>query len=354
MASIFYTRPPSTSSSAGATADATGGNVPPDCTSWSPSSGAIVLVDCGKTVKFCDALSHDEVLGSYKNTYDVRPVQYCPRSNKILALVDDGSERLAVWNLSTNGLRILSGASKHQLVCINSAGTRLITYRTTSDYAVMWDLETGSELFRLDKEAHAHIHFCFTVDDSRIVFEEIDEQGIMSVNVWGADADEPLLTVVLPPSVLVQCKGVSSSSNSQLIGVWTEGEIYVFDINTGIVSLHLAKDCLEFCFGCDDTCIIIIFHDHSCTRTHIEAYRIEDGSLLYGLIHRVEFSGGILRVLPGPSSVYIFGMTCYKDDLVCEFDSASGQMRRSVTKVAKSDNNVLTDIYLAIPTSILL
>jgi WD40 repeat protein len=167
------------------------------CTGTAPgilssASGAFMMTqDRDNVFRLFDALSQ-EVLWMCGSRKELELIEYCPVSNKIVARATVFEPetaktcQLAVWDLNTGNMLLLPKATQRLIVrCINHAGTR-ITVSEGSEYCRIWDMDSGSELFRFQLNAmYSSMACCFARDDSKVAIVGHTSGGtVIVIDVW--------------------------------------------------------------------------------------------------------------------------------------------------------------------------
>jgi WD40 repeat protein len=275
------------------------------CTGTAPgiltsASGAFMMTqDKDNVFRLFDALSQ-EVLWMCDSRKELELIEYCPVSNKILARVTvlepetAKAYQLAVWDLNTGNMLLLPKATQRLIVrCINHAGTRIIVSEG-SEYYRIWDMDSGSELFRFQLNAmYSSMACCFARDDSKvaIVGHTLGGTNIV-IDIWEVAprlGHQMFSTNVKSSSLICQ---VTSSCNNKVFAMATYHDIFVVDLSSANVSklLVTAEFWYGICFGCDDCCIVALSF---CGSQALGVYRIADSVTLFRV--PVQFYRAILE-----------------------------------------------------------
>jgi hypothetical protein len=307
------------------------------CTSTAPgilssASGAFMMTqDRDNVFRLFDALSQ-EVLWMCGSRKELELIEYCPVSNKIVARATVFEPetaktcQLAVWDLNTGNMLLLPKATQRLIVrCINHAGTR-ITVSEGSEYYRIWDMDSGSELFRFQLNAmYSSMACCFARDDSKvaIVGHTLGGTNIV-IDIWevAPRLGHQMFSTNVKSSGLI-CQ-VTSSCNNKVFAMATYHDIFVVDLSSANVSklLVTAEFWYGICFGCDDSCIVTLSLDDGSQALGV--YRIADSVTLFRVpvqFYRANFG----RILVAVSSkIYLIVREGGPRRTVCVFDYATG------------------------------
>jgi WD40 repeat protein len=328
-----------------------------------PSCGAFVMTqDDEYRFRLYDANSQ-EVLWVCHSRKEFALMGYCPMSKKIVGMIRsnrDGMDvfrDLAVWNLNTGNIILLSDESVHGLhisFSVSRAGTRLLAILSTT--IMMWDLDSGRELIR----CYARYTFgepdacCFTTDDTKaiVVCKSLDEDNNKKCRLVVFDVGEPQSARSLSEDLKLPAKvgQIVSSFSSQMLAVASHTEIVLVDLRTETsVSLGAtARSWYSICFGYDDMCIVALgFHDDG---AHLSAYRINDGSTVFRvpMDFKSAYYSAVLKCSP---STHIFVSVRDADGrtTVRMLDGEGAVLQQSDVY-----NYIVADLYLSDPVAILL